>query len=226
MSAIPLPLDLARFAKCTLSIAMEASAMVLGDLAQGRNNNLNLIRAIAATAVLVSHAWPIAQGGETPEPLSGLTGRSLGTWAVDVFFVISGYLITASLLSDLDGGRYSLLAFYERRVMRIIPALLFVLSIVAVVGWQLLLPADFESLGQSLWATCLFVSNIAFWQSSGDYFGIHAESQPLLHTWSLSVEEQFYILFPLFLWIIEWESTEVKIHRFILGMSVASSQSR
>jgi peptidoglycan/LPS O-acetylase OafA/YrhL len=111
-----------------LNIALEAWAMVLGDLAQGRDNNLNLIRAIAATAVLVSHAWPIALGGGTPEPLSALTGRSLGTWAVDVFFVISGFLIAASFSRRPDAG-----AFLSARSFRLFPGLFVSLLLVAFV---------------------------------------------------------------------------------------------
>ena len=102
--------------------------MLLGDLAQGRDNNFNLIRAIAATAVLVSHAWPIALGSGTPEPLSGLPGATLGSWAVDVFFVISGFLIAASFARRPQAG-----AFLAARSLRLLPGLFVSLVFVAFV---------------------------------------------------------------------------------------------
>jgi peptidoglycan/LPS O-acetylase OafA/YrhL len=100
--------------------------MVLGDLAQGRDNNLNLIRATAALAVLVSHAWPISLGPGTPEPFVGLTGKSLGSWAVEVFFVISGFLIAASFARRPHSG-----AFLAARSLRLLPGLFVSLLIVA-----------------------------------------------------------------------------------------------
>jgi peptidoglycan/LPS O-acetylase OafA/YrhL len=124
------------------------------------------------------------------------TGGFIG---VDVFFVISGYLITSSLNEDFEKQRYSIAAFYERRIRRIFPALIAVIFCTALAGAVLLLPDELKDLGQSIWGACLFVSNITFWLQSGDYFGITSERQPLLHTWSLAVEEQFYIFFPLFL---------------------------
>jgi peptidoglycan/LPS O-acetylase OafA/YrhL len=105
-----------------------AGKMLLGDLAQGRDNNFNLIRAIAATAVLVSHAWPIALGPGSVEPLSELTGNSLGGWAVDVFFVISGFLIAASFARRPHAG-----AFLAARGLRLFPGLFVSLLLVAFV---------------------------------------------------------------------------------------------
>jgi peptidoglycan/LPS O-acetylase OafA/YrhL len=118
-----------------------------------------------------------------------------GYVGVDVFFVISGYLITTILYRDLIAGKYSLLEFYKRRILRIIPALL----VVFLLGWicsaLFLLPPERSETGKTMIAAALFVSNIWFWKESG-YFEAPAEVQPFLHTWSLAVEEQFYIFFP------------------------------
>ena len=121
-----------------------------------------------------------------------------GFAGVDVFFVISGYLITTILIDDLEAGTYSIIHFYERRARRILPALFLVCFCSGVAGWLFLFPAEFNEFGQSLVATSFFLSNVFFWLKS-DYFATAAELKPLLHTWSLAVEEQFYILFPLFL---------------------------
>ena len=141
------------------------------------------LRALAVVPVVLFHA--------------GISGFSGGFVGVDIFFVISGYLITSSLLGDLDKGNYSIARFYERRIRRIIPALIFMVAVVAAAGAVMQLPADLAELGTSIVSTLLFASNISFWINSGDYFGVGSEFQPLLHTWSLSVEEQFYIVFPL-----------------------------
>ena len=143
------------------------------------------LRAIAVLPVVLFHiGYSIFSGGFV---------------GVDVFFVISGYLITASLLGDIKADKYSLAAFYERRIRRIIPALFAMLSISGVAAYILLLPENLMEFGKSLTSTVLFSSNIFFWRASGDYFGVQSEFRPLLHTWSLSVEEQFYILFPVML---------------------------
>ena len=142
------------------------------------------LRAVAIVPVLLFHA--------------GIGGFSGGFVGVDVFFVISGFLITGIILPEVEGGRFSIVSFYERRVRRIFPALFTVLLVSAVVATCLLLPRDLAAFGQSLVTTTFFVSNVDFWQQTG-YFGPAAEEIPLLHTWSLAVEEQFYILFPLFL---------------------------
>jgi len=142
------------------------------------------LRAVAIVPVVLFHAG-------VPQFSGGFVG-------VDVFFVISGYLITRLLRQEIDAGSYSLAGFYERRIRRLFPALFaMLLATTAVAAW-LLLPADLADFGKSVLATSLFASNFLFWQESG-YFGRAAEEIPLLHTWSLAVEEQFYILFPLFL---------------------------
>jgi peptidoglycan/LPS O-acetylase OafA/YrhL len=143
------------------------------------------LRAVAIVPVVLFHA--------------GLPGFGGGFVGVDVFFVISGFLITQLLLHDLETGRFSIANFYERRIRRIFPALFVLMAVVTVLATWLLLPQDLAAYGRSVVATTLFFSNVEFWQHAG-YFARAAEETPLLHTWSLAVEEQFYIFFPLFLW--------------------------
>lgn len=120
---------------------------------------------------------------------------------MDVFFVISGYLITCILVREMNDGTYSVFQFYERRMRRLMPALLAMMFCVTAVCIPLLLPADLINYAQSIIATFLFASNIFFWRTAG-YFDADAGTKPLLHTWSLGVEEQFYIFFPLILRIL------------------------
>ena len=120
---------------------------------------------------------------------------------MDVFFVISGYLITSLILKELGEGAFSLITFWERRIRRILPALSVVVLATLVGGWFLYLPEDFESLGRSVVAQALLLSNVFFLSQSG-YFTAGSDTKPLLHTWSLAVEEQFYLLFPLFLMLL------------------------
>ena len=144
------------------------------------------LRALAVLPVILFHAG-----------VQALPGGFLG---VDVFFVISGYLISRILLDELECGSFSLLSFYERRARRILPALFVVMCFTFPFAYWLSPPEAFAGYLSSLRATALFFSNVHFWQSIG-YFNPTAEEQPLLHTWSLGVEEQFYILFPLLLWV-------------------------
>lgn len=128
----------------------------------------------------------------------GLALFSGGFVGVDVFFVISGYLITTIIAGHLDEGRFSLLDFYARRARRILPALVLVVACTTPFAWAWMLPTDFRDFAQSVSAVSLFSSNFLFWLES-DYFAAAAERKPLLHTWSLAVEEQYYIFFPLLL---------------------------
>jgi peptidoglycan/LPS O-acetylase OafA/YrhL len=145
------------------------------------------LRAIAVLPVILYHA--------------GFSWFSGGYVGVDVFFVISGYLITSILLKDLAQGNFSIVKFYERRARRILPALALVLLCSIPFAWLWLLPSQFQNFSRAVMATSLFASNILFWRSS-DYFAPAAEETPLLHTWSLAVEEQFYIFFPIFLLLL------------------------
>ena len=147
------------------------------------------LRAVAVIAVILFHA--------------GFQTFSGGFIGVDIFFVISGYLITSIILNENEKTTFSLVNFYERRARRILPALFFVMFVCLLASWFLLLPADMKDFSQSLMAVTGFVSNIFFWQTSG-YFATAAELKPLLHTWSLAVEEQYYVFFPLFL-ILTWK---------------------
>lgn len=140
------------------------------------------LRAVAVLAVVLFHASP-----------QSLRGGFIG---VDIFFVISGFLITTIILADIAKGRFSLADFYGRRVRRIFPALSLVLLATLAFGWFALLVDEFQQLGRDVSAGIAFVSNIVFWMNSG-YFDSAAELKPTLHLWSLGVEEQFYLFWPL-----------------------------
>lgn len=142
------------------------------------------LRALAILPVVLFHA--------------GIKVFSGGFVGVDVFFVISGYLITSILLEENSAGIFSLLRFYERRIRRILPALFVMMGVCIPFAWVLLLPAELQSFSKSLVAVPLFVSNV-FFRNDGGYFEEASELKPLLHTWSLAVEEQYYLLFPLLL---------------------------
>ena len=142
------------------------------------------LRALAVLPVILFHA--------------GFEWFSGGFVGVDVFFVISGYLITTIIISEMAEEKFSIVNFYERRARRILPALFFVMAVCIPFAWYFMLPSQLKGFGDSLASVALFVSNIHFWLGSG-YFAIGQTENPLLHTWSLAVEEQFYIFFPLFL---------------------------
>ena len=139
------------------------------------------LRAIAVIAIIFFHAG-------LPSVMGGYVG-------VDIFFVISGYLITSIIIRQVSDGTFTFRQFYERRALRILPALFFVLLLLLPVAWFSLLPNDLKEFSASLRAVLLFSSNFFFWKDSG-YFSPVAELRPLIHTWSLAVEEQYYILFP------------------------------
>ena len=145
------------------------------------------LRAVAVVPVVLYHA-------HVPGFSGGFTG-------VDIFFVISGFLITSIIAGEIGQDRFSIINFYERRIRRIFPALFAVLFVSCLLAIWLLLPGQFETFAKSVAATTLFVSNILFWTETG-YFAAPASGNPLLHTWSLAVEEQFYVVFPLLLLLI------------------------
>lgn len=162
------------------------------------------LRAFAVLPVIFFHAG-----------VPGFTGGFVG---VDVFFVISGYLITALLMAELEEtGRVSILGFYERRARRLVPALFFMLAIVSVLAGFILWPAMLIEFGVNAAASAVFLSNVSLWLQGG-YFGGPGETNALLHTWSLAVEEQYYILVPPALWAAWWLGR----HRAILALIVIS----
>ncbi len=168
------------------------------------------LRALAVLPVILFHA--------------GFEWFSGGFLGVDVFFVISGYLITTIIISEMAEGKFSIVNFYERRARRILPALFFVMAACLPFALLWLTPNDLKDFGQSLVAVSTFSSNILFWLESG-YFDTAAELKPLLHTWSLAVEEQYYILFPIFLMLtwrlgIKWILILLSVV-FLLSLGVA-----
>lgn len=142
---------------------------------------------MAVLSVVAFHAMPNHFG-------SGFIG-------VDIFFVISGYLITSIIHNQIDNQKFDFYEFYARRIRRIFPALLLILITCYVFGWMLLFDNEYKSLGKHIATSSAFASNFGLWQESG-YFDTSAESKPLLHLWSLAVEEQVYIVWPIVMWAI------------------------
>jgi peptidoglycan/LPS O-acetylase OafA/YrhL len=161
---------------------MKLVGQSMGRSFESYRPDIDGLRALAVLAVIAFHGFPEYVAG-------GFVG-------VDVFFVISGFLISGIIWDETRVGMFSLRKFYARRVRRIFPALLLVLVVSLLAGWWLLLPADLLRLGKQLAASGAFISNFYLWFQSG-YFSPDARTFPLLHLWSLGVEEQFYIVWPL-----------------------------
>lgn len=145
------------------------------------------LRAIAILSVVGFHAFP-----------QWIKGGFIG---VDIFFVISGFLISSIIFGNLEKNTFSFTEFYIRRIQRIFPALILVLVTSYVFGWYLLLPDEFMQLGKHIAGGAGFISNLVLW-SEADYFDTASNAKPLLHLWSLGVEEQFYIFWPVLLGVV------------------------
>lgn len=168
------------------------------------------LRTIAIVPVVLFHA--------------GYTLFSGGYIGVDIFFVISGYLITSVILEEKKSSTFTLINFYERRARRILPALFFLMAVCTPISWLLYMPNEMKDFSRSLISVVTFISNIFFWKTTG-YFETAAELKPLLHTWSLAVEEQFYLLFPLLL-MAAWPLNRIKLYVFslIFALSLISAE--
>jgi len=170
----------------------------------GYRPEIDGLRAIAVLAVILDHAG-----------MPWLPGGFIG---VDIFFVISGYLITRIIVDQLAEGRFSLAHFYERRARRILPALLLMLLLTVPAAILLMMPADLDDYGQSLAATTVFANNVRL-AGTTSYFAVAADMKPLLHSWSLGVEEQYYLLAPVLL-LLAWRTA--KLRAVWIGIAVAS----
>jgi peptidoglycan/LPS O-acetylase OafA/YrhL len=178
-------------------------------------SDIDGLRAISILLVVLYHAFPDAMPG--------------GFIGVDIFFVISGFLITGIIVRELDERRFSLVTFYTRRIRRIFPALILVLCITLVLGWFWMLPAAYAQLSADVVASTAFFANIALLLQSG-YFDVESAKKPLLHLWSLGIEEQFYLVWPLMLMLISRIKVGmlatvsiVGIASFILNIALISS---
>lgn len=166
------------------------------DARPGFRADIEGLRALAVLPILFNHLQ-----------VKGFAGGFIG---VDIFFVISGFLITGILQRDLGDGRYSIAGFYRRRILRILPALLVMLVAVTGVSFLAMAPNELAGFARSALATAAFASNIYFYADTG-YFTLDALNRPLLHTWSLAVEEQFYILWPIILAAcVRWKPGSLK----------------
>lgn len=163
------------------------------------------LRAVAVSLVVLFHAFPRQVGG--------------GYIGVDIFFVISGFLISSIILKNLNENKFSFLNFYSRRVRRIFPALILVMGSCYVFGWHALLSDEYKELGKDIAGGAGFVANLVFWDSSG-YFDRASVLKPLLHLWSLGIEEQFYLIWPLILWLV-WKQ-KTKLVAVTLAIMLAS----
>lgn len=170
--------------------------------------DINGLRAYAVILVVLFHF--------------GITGFAAGFIGVDIFFVISGFLMTSIVVKSLEKGNFSLLNFYLSRGIRIVPALFFVSVIVLILGWFLLLSTDYKALAKHTFSSLNFFSNIVYWKESG-YFDTGSHNKALLHTWSLSVEWQFYLIFPLIVALLYKikNSRSFLLSFFILGTIIS-----
>lgn len=158
------------------------------------------LRAIAVLAVVGFHAF-------------GVTGGYVG---VDIFFVMSGYLISTIIFKSFEQKSFSFIEFYQRRIRRIFPSLLIVLIACLIFGWLVLFADEYEQLGKHVAAGAGFISNLILWSESG-YFDVAAEKKPLLHLWSLGIEEQFYFLWPILAWLL-WK---FRTHFILITLAIA-----
>lgn len=154
----------------------------------GYRPEIDGLRAIAVVSVVLFHA--------------GIKAFAGGYVGVDVFFVISGFLITTILLKELDAKDFSIVRFYERRARRILPAMFFVLGVTVCFAWKIFLPTEFKIFGQGVTSAVFFAANVYLYKKNNDYFGLQSEQNPILHLWSLAVEEQYYVVFPVLLFVI------------------------
>jgi peptidoglycan/LPS O-acetylase OafA/YrhL len=182
--------------------------MAAGRSPHGRYRpDIDGLRAVAILAVLGYHYFPRYFPG-------GFVG-------VDIFFVISGFLISGIILDDLAENKFSFLNFYARRVRRLFPALALVLAFSLAAGWLVLFTEEFKALGKHVFGGAAFISNILYWRESG-YFDAEAAAKPLLHLWSLGIEEQFYLAFPFFLvWVWKRDFRESLFFILLLAASLA-----
>jgi peptidoglycan/LPS O-acetylase OafA/YrhL len=157
------------------------------QLTHNYRSDIDGLRALAVVSVVIFHAFAWLVPG--------------GYAGVDVFFVISGYLITTNILNGLNESTFTIQGFYQRRIRRIFPELVTMLAIVYAFGWFVLLATEYRQLGKHVGSGASFISNIILWQESG-YFDTSSAVKPLTHLWSLGIEEQFYIVWPLLLWAI------------------------
>jgi len=167
------------------------------------------LRAIAVLTVVTFHAFPNFMKG--------------GFIGVDVFFVISGFLISGIIFQNLEKERFIFSEFYSRRIKRIFPALSIVLLTTHLVGWFILLADEYKNLGKNIAAGAAFISNFILWKEAG-YFDTSAETKPLLHLWSLGIEEQFYILWPFLAWLAWKKKIQPSYYYFDHHLSISHAQ--
>lgn len=193
-----------------LPTALQTGTVRGGD-DRGFRKDLNGLRAVSVTFVVLYHAG-----------LSGLAGGYVG---VDAFFVLSGYFMSKMIGHDLARQQFSFVAFYLRRARRILPALIVMAAATSVFAYLYLMPEELKSYARSLRATTLFYSNLQFARESG-YFDVASELKPLLHTWSLSVKEQFYLIFPLFAFASHKlrQKPKIFVYLAIISLSLLASE--
>jgi peptidoglycan/LPS O-acetylase OafA/YrhL len=213
MSVTPTPLpnspsELSIAAADARGIALHKDAYVAAqsEVRAKYHPHIDGLRAVAIASVVLYHA--------------GVAAFSGGFVGVDVFFVISGYLITEILVRDIVAGRFSILAFYDRRIRRIFPALFTVLFFIPVLAWFLFPDRALKDLSDGIVATVLFLSNALFWWRYG-YFNQNASTEPTIHTWSLAVEEQFYIAFPILLFLL-YRGGRARAVPWLVGLALLS----